>query len=267
MTLDGGKEWRKFMTGLPTVRVDDILIHPRDRDLIVATHGRSIWIVDDITSLEQYKANPGMDVVLYEPRPAIQWKSDLSATRSVTQREFRGQNPQGGSAISIWAKSDLGQGKLEFLQGTTVVSTMSVDLKTGMNRFQWNMQRPSQTGSGTSGRGSRGSSSGSQTAPVATPPSGAPPSGAGIQAAPINPQQIIMEAAGGGFGGRGGGGSGRGGGRGGVPFVAGGRGGGGGFGGGSNLVDPGVYMIRLTVGDKTYTSSITVLEDIWARPQ
>jgi hypothetical protein len=76
-----------------------------------------------------------------------------------------------------------------------------------------------------------------------------------------------MEAAGGGFGGRGGGGSGRGGGRGGVPFVAGGRGGGGGFGGGSNLVDPGVYMIRLTVGDKTYTSSITVLEDIWARPQ
>ena len=55
VTLDGGKEWKKFMTNLPSVRVDDILIHPRDRDLIVATHGRSIWIADDITPLEQLK--------------------------------------------------------------------------------------------------------------------------------------------------------------------------------------------------------------------
>ena len=55
VTLDGCKEWKKFMTGLPSVRVDDILIHPRDRDLIVATHGRSIWIADDITPLEQLK--------------------------------------------------------------------------------------------------------------------------------------------------------------------------------------------------------------------
>ena len=37
------------MNGLPTVRIDDILVHPRDNDLIVGTHGRSIWIIDDIT--------------------------------------------------------------------------------------------------------------------------------------------------------------------------------------------------------------------------
>ena len=51
-----------------------------------------------------------------------------------------------------------------------------------------------------------------------------------------------------------------------MPFVAGGRGG---FGGGaaSTLVDPGVYMVRLTVGDKTYSSSVQVLEDIWQRVQ
>jgi hypothetical protein len=42
----------------------------------------------------------------------------------------------------------------------------------------------------------------------------------------------------------------------------------GGFGGGGNtLVDPGVYMVRLTVGDKTYNSSVQVLEDIWQRVQ
>ncbi|HMC60379.1 MAG TPA: hypothetical protein VKJ01_14410, partial [Candidatus Solibacter sp.] len=73
VTVDGGKEWKRFMTGLPSVRVDDILIHPRDRDLIVATHGRSIWIADDISPLEQLKSNSG-DVVLFDPRPAILWK-------------------------------------------------------------------------------------------------------------------------------------------------------------------------------------------------
>ena len=52
-STDGGKSWKKFMNNLPTVRVDDILVHPRDNDLIVATHGRSVWIADDITALQQ----------------------------------------------------------------------------------------------------------------------------------------------------------------------------------------------------------------------
>src|SRR5258706_8951703 len=72
VTVDGGKEWKKFMTGLPSVRVDDILIHPRDRDLIVATHGRSIWIADDISPLEQMnKAAANTDLTLFDPRPAV----------------------------------------------------------------------------------------------------------------------------------------------------------------------------------------------------
>src|SRR5205807_4775901 len=53
VSLNGGKEWQKFMNGYPTVRTDDILVHPRDNDLIVATHGRSVWIADDITPLQQ----------------------------------------------------------------------------------------------------------------------------------------------------------------------------------------------------------------------
>jgi hypothetical protein len=237
VTLDGGKEWKKFMTNLPTVPVDDILIHPRDRDLIIGTHGRSIWIADDISPLEHLK--PGMDanLVLFDPRPAILWKNDPSAQRHAANRDFKAQNPQGGTAVSIWAKSDLGKGKIEFLQNDKVVSTMDVDLKTGMNRYQWNMRGP---------------------APPATP----------------------------GRGGRGGGGGGGGGGRGqlehngpapegGIPFVAAGRGGGGGGGGGGfgggtpqgPLLEPGTFMVRLTVGSETRMSSVDLLDDIWMRPQ
>ena len=113
---------------------------------------------------------------------------------------------------------------------------MDVDLKAGMNRFQWTMRGPAPPAPATTG--GRGAATGAE-APVAA----------------------------GGRGGRGG--------VTGVPFVAdGGRGGGGGGGGGFGfgaplgaLVEPGTYMVRLTVGSQTLTSSVTVLEDIWMRPQ
>ena len=52
VSTDRGGSWQKFMTGLPTVPVHDLKIHPRDHELIAGTHGRSIWIVD-IAPLEQ----------------------------------------------------------------------------------------------------------------------------------------------------------------------------------------------------------------------
>ncbi len=271
VTLDGGKEWKKFMSGLPTVRVDDILIHPRDRDLIIGTHGRSIWICDDISPLEQMK-KAKTELTLFDPRPAIQWKNDASAQRHAANREFKATNPQGGTAINIFAKGDLGAGKLEFLQGTTVASTMNVDIKAGMNRVQWNMQKPAAAaattnaggGGGRNGRAGRnGGGGGGRGGAQADAPAGTPPAAADPNA----------EAAQANFGGGGGGGGGRGrGGFNGVPFVAGGRGGGGGggggFGGGGGaIVEPGTYMIRLTVGDHVLRSSVDVLEDTWMRPQ
>jgi photosystem II stability/assembly factor-like uncharacterized protein len=228
VSVDGGKEWKRFMTGMPSVRVDDILVHPRDRDLIIATHGRSIYIADDISPLEQLASVGNRDMVLFDPRPAVLWKNDTQALRRATNRDFIGTNPQGGTAISVWAKSDAGAGKIEFLQNNRVVSTMDVEIKSGMNRFQWNMRGP------------------------------APPTPANQQGADnLN------------TGGRGGRGSTR------IPFVANGRGGGGGGGGGGfgggpqqgPLLEPGIYLVRVTVGSQTLTSSVNLLEDIWMRPQ
>src|SRR3990170_2591757 len=52
VSVNRGQSWRRFMTGLPTVPVHDLRIHPRDRELVAATHGRGFWIVD-IAALEQ----------------------------------------------------------------------------------------------------------------------------------------------------------------------------------------------------------------------
>jgi photosystem II stability/assembly factor-like uncharacterized protein len=247
VTVDDGKDWKKFMTDLPSVRVDDILIHPRDRDLILATHGRSIWIADDISPLEQLGKANNADLVLFDPRPAIQWKNDQQAQRHVANRDFRGQNPQGGTALTFWARTDMSDGKIEILQNGQVVRTIDTKVQGGMNRIQWNMQRDMPAAAAVAGGGG-----------LAAGAAGAQAGAAGAAAG--------AAAAAQGRGGGGGGGGGRGGGGGGVPFVAGGGrgGGGGGFGGGaSSLLEPGTYMVRLIVGGQTLTTSVTVLEDIW----
>ena len=57
VTFNRGQNWEKMKNGLPTVPVFDLQIHPRDHDLILATHGRSIWIMDNITALEEISGN------------------------------------------------------------------------------------------------------------------------------------------------------------------------------------------------------------------
>ena len=72
VSLNGGKEWQKFMGNYPTVRTDDILVHPRENDLILATHGRSVWILDSISALEQMNAKAMESAVeVFNIRPAI----------------------------------------------------------------------------------------------------------------------------------------------------------------------------------------------------
>ena len=78
-----GKKWQKFMNNYPTVRTDDILVHPRESDLIIASHGRSVWIADDISPLQQLTpAVRDPDATLFDIRPP----SPGSTTSRTTSR-------------------------------------------------------------------------------------------------------------------------------------------------------------------------------------
>ena len=98
------------MQGMPTVRVDDLIIHPRDRDLIAGTHGRSIWILDDISPLEQMTdTTMQADAHVFDVRPATAWLTDIQKQITVGgAKHFRGQNPDPGTAISYWLKGNAG---------------------------------------------------------------------------------------------------------------------------------------------------------------
>jgi hypothetical protein len=72
-SIDRGQTWTKFASGLPSVPVYDLKIHPRDREVMIATHGRGVWFVD-VAPLEQITPKNVADVAtLYAPRVAYQW--------------------------------------------------------------------------------------------------------------------------------------------------------------------------------------------------
>ena len=94
ISLNDGQTWTKFMPNLPDVRVDEVLVHPRDNDLILATHARGIWIMDDITALQAMTDQLAGDTILFKPRDAVHLESrpqepDVGSRRQVVGRRSR----------------------------------------------------------------------------------------------------------------------------------------------------------------------------------
>ena len=77
ISLNDGKNWHKFMPNLPTGRTDEVLVHPREHDLVLSTHSRSVWIMDDITALENLTEEQlAKEAALLPTRDAVAWKQD-----------------------------------------------------------------------------------------------------------------------------------------------------------------------------------------------
>ncbi|MEM7050226.1 MAG: hypothetical protein AAF604_11240 [Acidobacteriota bacterium] len=102
-SLDGGESWLRWTHGLPTVSVMDLVIHPRDHDLILGTHGRAAYIIDDLRPLRgltrEVLESP---LHLFAIAPAQQHViSQTGSSRFAGDGEFRGQNPPYGALINF----------------------------------------------------------------------------------------------------------------------------------------------------------------------
>lgn len=99
VSTDKGGHWQRFMKGLPTVPVHDLKIHPRDHDLIAATHGRSIWIVD-IAPLQQLTDEVlASDIHIFDPVPAFQYGNSPVGGESTGHMFFTAQAGRYGAEI------------------------------------------------------------------------------------------------------------------------------------------------------------------------
>ena len=133
-SYDRGLSWEKLGSKLPTVAIHDLVIHPRDGDLIAGTHGRSIWILDDISPLRNLNADNKNK--LFDTSESTQWIR-INTGRKQPYFEFRGENPPYGSIINFFSNSNIkSEISISNLAETNFYSK-EVDMVKGINRFIW----------------------------------------------------------------------------------------------------------------------------------
>ncbi len=143
ISIDGGERWAQYKGGhLPDVAVRDLAIHPRENDLVLATHGRGIWIVDDITPLRALSNSLlSQDFGIVASRPAIQ-RLRVNGGEPLGAAVFVGDNPPDGVAISYYQRSRhlYGRLKVEILDNRgKVIADLPASKRSGLNRVFWNM--------------------------------------------------------------------------------------------------------------------------------
>ena len=105
VSYDDGDHWSSLQLNLPHTSMRDLAIH--DRDLIVATHGRSFWVLDDIGPLRQFAAAPApSEAALLKPAPAIRVKRSTGSDTPIQPDEPAGRNPPDGAVIDYYLARD-----------------------------------------------------------------------------------------------------------------------------------------------------------------
>jgi photosystem II stability/assembly factor-like uncharacterized protein len=99
-SFDDGAHWQRLQLNLPTSPIHDLVV--KDDDLVVATHGRSFWVLDDVTPVRQVNAqSPAADVILYQPQIALR----LHYPTEFDPRQPVGDNPPPGAIINYYFKT------------------------------------------------------------------------------------------------------------------------------------------------------------------
>jgi photosystem II stability/assembly factor-like uncharacterized protein len=167
VSFNDGEHWQSLNLNLPGTPVRDLQVHKRDMDLVIATHGRSFWILDDITPLYEIKDGAAKgDIHLFKPRPAYR----IQGAQATGLLEEGTNAPNGVIVRYYFKRPPKGEVVLQFItnQGDTIISYSSVKnlqgepfpvskefypdkkaekpgilmAKTGMNEFVWNMRYP-----------------------------------------------------------------------------------------------------------------------------
>ena len=165
VSFDDGDHWQSLQLNLPTVSVRDLVIH--GDDLVIATHGRSFWILDDMAPLREIDAKvAASDAYLYQPATAIRLNPEAFQGTPLPPEIPRAQNPPDGAVIDYYLKSaPPGEVTLEILDAKNqlvrrysssehpsvrrsrqavadvwIVAPQSLTARSGMNRFVWDLR-------------------------------------------------------------------------------------------------------------------------------
>ena len=151
-SLDRGKSWNPFRNGLPTVAFDDIQVHPRDHDLIIGTHGRSIYVLDDIIALEGLTATVRDSAAWLFPIRPVQPSWQAQERGLWGQDFFQADNPPAGAYIDFYLRNfspDDVSITITDSVSSREVAKLTARGNLGLNRVVWDLQpKPSLRTSG-----------------------------------------------------------------------------------------------------------------------
>jgi photosystem II stability/assembly factor-like uncharacterized protein len=147
VSLDRGERWFKWTHGLPTAPVRSLVVHPRDHDLVVGTHGRALWVLDDIRPLRALSMNPfiAQDTVhLFEPPVAyLRNTAAVDGYHFSADAMFQGETRPRGALLTFWVgdtlQADSAEVAVRAEDGRTV-RRYHVGVRHGMNRMAWDLR-------------------------------------------------------------------------------------------------------------------------------
>lgn len=136
-----GKSWEKINVDLPNVSVRDLRIQARDRDLIVGTHGRGAYILDDIRPLEELNMAQGKSLHVFPVREAVLWNM-FWRIENLGDRTYKAKNPEFGAYINFSINQDISDPvvvEIKDSKGNIVTTLEHKEAKKGVNRLVWDL--------------------------------------------------------------------------------------------------------------------------------
>lgn len=146
VSFDGGGSWNRWTSGYPTVSTYDMVIHPREHDLVIATFGRALWVLDDIRPLRALAAGGSSllksRIMAFDaPEAWLASMKNLPGYYFYGDAMYRGENREPGAMISFYA-SDTGKVTVQIRDDRgKKVKSIERDASKGFNRFTWRLDR------------------------------------------------------------------------------------------------------------------------------
>ncbi len=174
VSTDRGRSWTRVGAALPTVRIDEIVLHPRDNAMLLATHGRGIWILDSLAPIQEYAASQEVDAKLFSPAPTAMYRRPARDHNYEFwgDQTFYGENPPQAAVLSWSLKKAVTDVKLTIADATSGKQVREISgqaladrNKAGIQAACWDLRvqplrAPSATQRGAGGGGGRGGEGG-----------------------------------------------------------------------------------------------------------
>ncbi len=142
-SYEGGKSWtRLHLKNLPTVAVHDIIVHPRDNDIILGSHGRGLWVFDDATPLQRTNLRFSRSRSISSRCVRRFAFRSSNSVYGFGEKPYRAPNPPYGALITYYLKEKPEEEtpfKIEILKGAEVIKELKKpSMEAGLNRVDWN---------------------------------------------------------------------------------------------------------------------------------